>query len=149
MSNTKQKEIPVPITVHLLPSTLKKLEHISIYLSIRHNQEKSIERIIKAAIANYLDVMVPIPEQDKQYIQTLIVDGPKYAIKNRFKEIMKQKGIKAVQIHRDTGISESNLSQLLNNKNLNMTLDSFLRIWIALDCPPIADCLYREDLDPK
>ena len=51
---------------------------------------------------------------------------------------MKQKRIKAVEIHRSTGISESNLSQLLNNKNLNMTLDSFLRIWLALDCPPIA-----------
>ena len=62
---------------------------------------------------------------------------------------MKQKRIKAVQIHRDTEISESNLSQLLSNKNLNMSLDYFLRLWFALDCPPIADCLFREDLKPK
>src|SRR3954466_14839633 len=141
MSQTKINETPIAVTIHLLPSTIENLKEISIYLSIRHNQEKTIERIIKSAIADYLDVMSPIPDQEKLYIKTLLVDDTKYAIKNRFKEIMKQKGIKAVKIHRDTGISESNLSQILNNKNINMTLDSFLRIWFALDCPPIGDCL--------
>jgi len=148
MSQTNTKETStIPVTIHLLPSTVEKLKGISNYLSIRHNQEKTIERTIKSAIAGYLDVMTPLSNQEKLYIKTLLVDDKKYAIKNRFKEIMKQKKTKAVQIHRDTGISESNLSQILSNKNLNMTLDSFLRIWLALDCPPIADCLYREDLE--
>ena len=143
---TDAKETPVPVTIYLKPSTIEKLQEISIYLSIRHNQEKPIERVIKSAISNYLDVMRPLSAEEKTYLKTLLVDDKKYAIKNRFKEIMKQKSIKSVKIHRDTGISESNLSQILNNKNLNITLDSFLRIWLSLDCPPMADCLYRENL---
>ena len=90
--------------------------------------------------------MTPLSEEEKTYIKTLLVDDKKYAIKNRFKEIMKQKGIKSVKIHRDTGISESNLSQILNNKNLNITLDSFLRIWLHWIVLQLADCLYRENL---
>ena len=147
MSQTETKETPIPITIHLMPSTVEKLKEISIYLSIRHNQEKPIERVIKSAIADYFDVMTPLSEKEKTFIKTLLVDDHKYAIKNQFKEIMRQKRVKAVKIHRDTGISESNLSQILNNKNINMTLDSFLRIWLALDCPPIGDCLYRENIN--
>jgi DNA-binding Xre family transcriptional regulator len=138
-----------PITIYLMPSTIEQLEKMSYYLSVREHREINIERIIKAAIADYIDVMSPFSDEEITSLKSLIFETNSekpYAIKNRFKEIMKQKGIKAVQIHRDTGISESNLSQLLNNKNLNMTLDSFLRIWLALDCPPIADCLYRETL---
>lgn len=142
----------IPITIHLKTSTIERLEKMSSYLSIREHREIPIERIIKAAIADYIDVMSPLSDSDITSLKSLIFDTRKekpYAIKNKFREIMKQKGIKAVQIHRETGISESNLSQLLNNKNLNMTLDSFLRIWLSLDCPPIADCLYRDDLEPE
>lgn len=142
-------ETLVPVTIYLKPSTIKKLEDICSYLSIRHNKEKTLEHLIKDAIADYLAVVTPSTKEEQSYIRTLIVDNKRYAIKNRFKEIMLQKGIKQVKIHQDTGISESNLSQILNNKNLNITLDSFLRIWMALGCPPIADCLYRDDLGPE
>ena len=147
MSQSKDMEGTIPVTIHLKTHTIEKLFKISSYLSLRNNEEKPVEYVIKAAIADYLDVMLPTSGKEKKYIKSLLFDGPKYVIKNRFKEIMEQKNIKAVQIHRNTDISESNLSQILNNKNQNMTLDSFLRIWIALDCPPIADCLYRENLD--
>ncbi|KAA9014888.1 helix-turn-helix domain-containing protein [Niallia endozanthoxylica] len=139
----------IPVTIYLKPSTVEQLKQISHYLAVREQQEVPLERIIRAAIADYIDMMAPLSDTDTTALKSLLFEPNNekpYAIKNRFKEIMKQKGIKAVQIHRDTGISESNLSQLLNNKNLNMTLDSFLRIWLALDCPPIADCLYRENL---
>ncbi|WP_394237496.1 helix-turn-helix domain-containing protein [Niallia oryzisoli] len=140
----------IPITIYLKPSTVEQLKKISHYLAVREQQEVPLERIIRAAIADYMDIMAPLSDADTTALKSILFEPNNekpYAIKNRFKEIMKQKGIKAVQIHRDTGISESNLSQLLNNKNLNMTLDSFLRIWLALDCPPIADCLYRENLE--
>jgi len=140
----------IPVTIYLKPSTVERLKKISHYLAVREQQEVPLERIIRAAIADYMDMMAPLSDADTTALKSILFEHNNekpYAIKNRFKEIMKQKGIKAVQIHRDTGISESNLSQLLNNKNLNMTLDSFLRIWLALDCPPIADCLYRENLE--
>lgn len=140
----------IPVTIYLKPSTVEQLKKISHYLAVREQQEVPLERIIRAAIADYMDLMSPLSDSDTTALKSLLFEPNNekpYAIKNRFKEIMKQKGIKAVQIHRDTGISESNLSQLLNNKNSNMTLDSFLRIWLALDCPPIADCLYRNTLE--
>lgn len=148
---SKSREELIPITVYLKPSTVDRLNRISHYLSIRDNSEYNVEKVIKAALVDYLDLMEPLSEEEKSNLKSLIFSPrseQEYALKNRFKEIMKQKGIKAVQIHRDTGISESNLSQVLNNKNQNMSLDYFLRIWIALDCPPIGDCLYRKDLKP-
>ncbi len=42
-----------------------------------------------------------------------------------------------------TKIEPSNISLIFRNKN-QPSLDYFLRIWIALGCPPISDCLYRE-----
>ena len=148
MIEKQTNEIPVSITIQLMPSTIKRLEEINHYLAIRNEHDLTLEDTIKDAIANYLDVMRPLNKEEINYIGTLIVDGTPYAIRNRFKEIMKQKGMKAVKLQRDTGISKSNISQVLNNKNLNMSLDYFLRIWFALQCPPIGECLYRENLKP-
>jgi DNA-binding Xre family transcriptional regulator len=141
-----ENKVTIPITIHLLPSTVDKLEKIRDYLSIRYNQEKQIEGIIKGAIVDFLDIMFPVSDVEMLSIKALILDDTKYVIRNRFKDIMKNKNIKSVEIHRNTGISESTLSQILNNKSHNMSLDYFLRIWLALDCPPVGDCLYRENI---
>ncbi|WP_338472734.1 helix-turn-helix transcriptional regulator [Niallia sp. XMNu-256] len=118
-------------------------------MAFKEKREETVEDTIKAAIADYLQVMEPLPAEEVNSLRSLIfqpgIEKP-YALKNRFKEIMKQIGLKAVDLHRDTDISESNLSQILNNKNQNMSLDYFLRIWFALGCPPIGECLYRENI---
>ena len=44
-----EEENRKPITIHLLPSTIKQLEKMSYYLSVREHQNIGIERIIKAA----------------------------------------------------------------------------------------------------
>ena len=64
MSQTETND-PIPITIHLMPSTVEKLKEISIYLYSRHNQENPIERVIKSAIADYFDVMTPLSEKKK------------------------------------------------------------------------------------
>ncbi|WP_338473381.1 helix-turn-helix transcriptional regulator (plasmid) [Niallia sp. XMNu-256] len=148
MTEQQTNNVPVSISIQLMPSTIKRLEEINHYLAIRNKGDLTLEDTIKDAIANYLDVMRPLKKEEIDYIGTLVVDGSPYAIRNRFKEIMNQKGMKAVKLQKDTGISKSNISQVLNNKNLNMSLDYFLRIWFALQCPPIGDCLYRENLKP-
>ncbi|MDF1511047.1 helix-turn-helix transcriptional regulator [Robertmurraya sp. DFI.2.37] len=143
---SQENKVTIPITIHLLPSAFDKLEKIKDYLSIRYNQEKQIEGIIKGAIVDFLDIMFPVSDVEIFSIKALILDDTKYVIRNRIKDIMKNKKIKSVEIHRNTGISESTLSQILNNKSHNMSLDYFLRIWLALDCPPIGDCLYKENI---
>lgn len=150
MSQSNFNEKRIPVTVHLSPSTVKELQKVSDYLTIRHRQEKSIERVIKGALADYLDLMYLYSEEEIAYIKTLIADkSQKGNIKNHFKDIMKQKGLRAADLHRITDISESNLSLILNNKNTNLGLDSFIRIWLALDCPPLADCLYKETIESE
>ncbi|MFE8701008.1 helix-turn-helix domain-containing protein [Cytobacillus sp. FJAT-54145] len=139
----------VPITIQLRPQTIQRLQEVATYLSFRDSEETTVETVIKGALVDYLDVMTPIKSDEVTTLKSLLFH-PKtlqpYMIKNRFKALMKKKGLKAVDLHRMTDISESNLSQVLNNKNQNMSLDYFLRIWIALDCPPVGDCLYRENL---
>jgi DNA-binding Xre family transcriptional regulator len=141
----------IPVTIYLKPSTIERLNKITTYLSFKNEREETLECTIRASIADYLEVMDPLSQEEIHTLRSLLfqprTEKP-YALKNRFKEIMKQKGMKAVTLHRLTEISESNVSQVLNNKNLNMSLDYFLRFWFALDCPPIGDCLFREDLKP-
>jgi hypothetical protein len=149
----RQEKTPerIPVTIHLKPSTIERLNKVTTYLSFKHQDEQTLERTIRAAIADYLEIMDPISPEEIHTLRSLLfqprTEKP-YALKNHFKEIMKLKGIKAVDIHRLTEISESNLSQVLNNKTLNMSVDYFLRIWLALNCPPIGDCLYRENVEP-
>ncbi|MBX6362157.1 MAG: helix-turn-helix transcriptional regulator [Acidobacterium ailaaui] len=70
--------------------------------------------------------------------------GKPYQLKNRFKEIFQNKGLKQVQISKMTGIDRSNISMILANKN-QPSLDYFIRLWVAADCPPIHEVLYREN----
>lgn len=140
------KQNPNIVSLQLQRTTIQRLDKVATYLTFKHGKSVSLEKVIKGAIVDYLDLMEPITEEEKLNLKSIVI-GPSndedFVLYNRFKEIMKRKQIKAVQLHKETGISESNLSQVLNNKNQNMSLDYFLRIWVALDCPPIGDCIYR------
>jgi hypothetical protein len=69
--------------------------------------------------------------------------GKPYRLQNRFKEIATKKGLSQQRVSELTNIDPSNISYIWRNKN-QPTLDYFLRIWIALDYPPLNKCLYRE-----
>ncbi|WP_405101467.1 helix-turn-helix domain-containing protein [Oceanobacillus sp. FSL H7-0719] len=63
---------------------------------------------------------------------------------NKFKEIAALKNVSQRDVSRITGINPSNLNQIFNNTNKsNPRLDTFLKIWIVLGCPPLNKCLYR------
>ncbi|WP_053434706.1 helix-turn-helix domain-containing protein [Sporosarcina globispora] len=70
--------------------------------------------------------------------------GKPYRLKNRFKEYMDKHGIIPADLAKQTGIGASNISLILKNKN-QPSLDYFLRIWMALKCPPLDKILYREE----
>jgi DNA-binding Xre family transcriptional regulator len=70
--------------------------------------------------------------------------GKPYRLKNHFKEILKRKGWTQKQLAEKTNIDPANISITLSNRS-QPSLDYFLRIWIALGCPPINKCLSRTE----
>ncbi len=65
---------------------------------------------------------------------------------NRFKEIAADQNVSQRDVVRMTGINQSSVSQIFNNRNeSNPRLDTFFKIWVVLKCPPINQCLYRVD----
>lgn len=100
------------------------------------------EDIIKAAINSF------IKDIRNFYKHQIIIDstgglGKPYKLKNRFKEIVKARGIKQLDLSELTRIDRSNISMIFNNRN-QPSIDYFLRLWIALDYPPIEEVFYRE-----
>jgi DNA-binding Xre family transcriptional regulator len=68
--------------------------------------------------------------------------GKPYRLRNHFKEIIKRRGWTQKQLADKANIDPSNISIILSNRS-QASLDYFLRIWIALDCPPLNECLSR------
>lgn len=68
--------------------------------------------------------------------------GKPYRLENSFKKVMEDKGMRAKDLAELTNIHAGNISIILNNRS-QPSLDYFLRIWIALGCPPMDECLHR------
>lgn len=81
-------------------------------------------------------------KEPKMEVEPLIKDK-KGAIKNNIKRIMKERKMTQKELAELTGIDKSNLSIYMNNKS-QPSIDFFLRIWHALEYPPLTDILYRE-----
>lgn len=104
----------------------------------RGNRFNTAEDFIIGTVYHYLDQI------DNQDVYAGLDDlGKPYRLRNKFKEIAKNKNLSQQQIAEMSNIEPSNISLIFRNKN-QPSLDYFLRIWIALGCPPISDCLYRE-----
>lgn len=134
----------VKYTIELSADTAEKLEKIVEYrnmdLSLNPDDESFIEPsdVIKAALADYLDLFFSIEESSSLSGINMQSD---YVINNRFKEIVKRIGMRQVDIINLTGISKANISQIFNNM-YQPRIDAFLKIWVALDCPPLNEVLY-------
>lgn len=106
----------------------------------------SEEDVIKGAIWEFLSMFEAASGADS--IMSILMDAKhkNYQIRNRFKDILKEKKMKQVDLVKLTDISKTNLSQILNNK-YTPGLDSFFRIWAALEFPQLTDCIYIEYMD--
>lgn len=133
------------VKIYLDEKTYKEIELLLEYRNKRilvydmDKKSRSIEEFAKGSVLHYL-------KQIKNQDSLAGIDdlGKPYRLNNRFKEIMEKKHLKAKDLCELTKISPSNISTILANKN-QPSLDYFLRIWIALGCPPLNECLYRED----
>ena len=69
--------------------------------------------------------------------------SPSTTIRNNFKQLAKERGIKQSDIGRAIGIHKSNLSLIFNNET-TIRIDTFFKIWAVLGCPPIHKCISFE-----
>ena len=139
----------VPINLQIKENLIKKAEEVVAYKNyqnkIYHNLDAdyTVEHLIVGALANEIE---RINKFNDLISHTGLSDlGKPYKLKNTFKNLLKQRDIKQIDLATDTGIDKGNLSLILNNKT-QPSLDYFLRIWITLGCPPMEDILYREKL---
>jgi DNA-binding Xre family transcriptional regulator len=131
------------ITIFLHDDDYNEIEKILHYRNSKvmalnlDKKSRSVEEFTKGCINYYL-------KQVKNQEELAGIDdlGKPYRLKNRFKEIMEKKGLRGKDLSELTNIHQGNISIVLSNRS-QPSLDYFLRIWIALGCPPLNQCLYR------
>lgn len=137
-----EKYIEVPI--HLSEKVVKDIDSIVQYKNMKDlvftnkNPHKCMESFIIGCVCHYIR-NIKAESEGGINITSLMGKAP---LKNRIKEHMKALGITQSELAKKTGISTSNISLIVSNKN-QPALDYFIRIWVALDCPPIDKLVYR------
>jgi len=119
----------------------KKYQQISDTVNMINQRNKllkkedryTIEHFIIGSTMDKLDLLDNIVSNQQHNIDE------KVQLLNSFKQIAQEKGIKQVDICKKLGISKGLLSQIFSNK-VNMSMETFFKIWIALECPPIQSC---------
>lgn len=133
------------IEIELKEDTVRKLEELAVYETTQRklrgvDEFISVEDIIKASIYDYL---TKVYSYGKITNENNLRDK-NYQLKNRFKKIAEQEGIKPKDLSDITNIPSPNISRILNNK-VQPSLDSFVKICIALKVYDVFSVLYRED----
>ncbi|WP_025912033.1 helix-turn-helix domain-containing protein [Priestia flexa] len=131
------------IEIELKKETLIKLEEIARYETLQRKLRGKedvvgIEDIFKAAVFDYLQKVYNF-NQVKETYQL----GSPYQLKNKFKKIMDQEGLKSKDLANLTGIDPGAFSRILNNKT-QPSLDYFVRICVALQRYDMFSVLYKE-----
>jgi DNA-binding Xre family transcriptional regulator len=114
--------------------------------NIDAHKPTEITRKLYESLPEFLPILNEAAKQlentPKENVEPLINrhDG---VIKNNIKKIMKEQKITQKELSEMTGIDKSNLSIYMNNKS-QPSIEFFLRIWHALDYPPLTEILYRE-----
>ncbi|MGN7299559.1 helix-turn-helix domain-containing protein [Ferdinandcohnia sp. SAFN-114] len=143
---TIEEKVTYTITVNKEAS--QEIEQLVNYLNVESKYEynegnlTTAEDIIKAGLYKYLTIY-NATKDIKSIAGYLANPGRDFTLKNRFDEVRKQKKMSQANIQRETGISKSNLSEILKN-NHQPSLENFLKIWFVLGCPPLVEVLYLE-----
>lgn len=112
-------------------------------IALEKDKVRSIEEFVTGSVIHYMKRL-----KGQETLAGMDDLGSPYRLKNKFKEVMKKKGIRVKDLAEMTNIHAGNISIVTTNRS-QPSLDYFLRIWIALGCPPLNECLYRvkEDSD--
>lgn len=137
----KSNKIVVKLEFEL--DTIMKIGHILNWLNaenkyvLKTKEEFTLADFIKGSVYNELDRMELINEIFCE-LKSKPLRSPK-RLKNNFKKQLKLLGMKQQDLSDITGISNSELSIVLNNKRF-ISMEYFLLIWVSLGCPPVEKC---------
>lgn len=143
----------IEVRIRFKQSTIDSLEKIVQYFNTRQkliNSERqndmiTVEEMIRGAVVREIETI-------ETYNHLITYEGDKslgnrkYVLKNRLKEVLKEKGMKQLDLVELTGIDRSNISFIVNNRN-QPTADYLLRIWVALDFYPLEKIFYRVEAE--
>lgn len=139
MENHKQ------VKIYLKKEAIEQIQDVIEFKKVkdlldkRESEYKSVEEFVVGCVYYYLKQIDSV--EDISNIRYLITE---HQLKNRFEELMIKKGWNQKELVERTGISAGNINNILKNKN-QASIDNFFRIWIAFNCPPISNVLYRSD----
>lgn len=133
----------IEIPIYLSEEVFQEVTSIVEYKNMKDlvftntNNHKTVENFIIGCVCDYIRQI----KSDDPNDTSLNLIG-KQPIKNKIKEHMQKLGLTQVDLCNKTGISKSNMSLIVSNKN-QPALDYFIRIWVALECPPINQLVFR------
>lgn len=134
------------ITIQITDDTYNKITEVIGVINMRSKTETNFtpEDIVKAALYRYLNRLQDksILEWSEEVVRLLPLDA-EFPMKNRIKVYLKKHGLTQTDLAQRSRIPLSTVSAILNNQH-QPSIDIFLRIYYALDCPPLNDLLYRE-----
>lgn len=139
---TSEKFIEVSLKIR--ESTLQIIENIVTYEN-KKNQLLDNEKpyvTIEDFIAGCCTEIIKKLEVYNEKIVHGFENVSSYKLKNRIKEVLKEKNIKQLDLADLTGLDKSTINLIVNNRT-QPTLEAFLKIWVALDFYPIEKIFYR------
>lgn len=132
------------IQILLKSDTVDKIEKLVSYSNTKNDllntgkRYRTVEDFIIGSVYYNVEQI-----ENPEIISNIKKLGDSTKLKNTLKEYMKHKNITQTQLSEMTGVSQANISNIINNIN-QPSLDHFFRIWIALECPPLDKIFYRE-----
>ena len=131
------------INIHLKKDIVADIEKILEYKNVKDflfEKEKnysSMENFIVGCVCYYIRQIKGI--QNLSGIEEL---GRPFQLENKISELLDQKRMSQKELSDLTGIAPSNINNFVKNRN-QPSVDYFLRIWIAFECPPLEWMFYR------
>lgn len=141
-------EDKVKFTIEFDKERVKEIHdalNFTIYNNKFKNPDLPQDYDIEDFITSCVNVQIDLINTYYQHSEVVLSDK-KYRVKNRIKEFIDQHDIKQKDLSEMTGIHKANISTFLSNQK-QPSIESFIRIWIALGCPQIHEILYREEIE--
>lgn len=137
----------IPIIVNISEETVNKIHEIAMYKNHVHylnpSSNKRTDLNIEDFITGSINYQLDMIKNYKEIFEYEDLNQP-FQLKNRFKELFKKEGLTQHEIERITGVKQSNISLYFKNRQ-QPSLDNFIKLWVALKCPPIHEVIYREE----
>lgn len=139
------------IDVSLKNETVRQLDDILQFCKVKqiysdYDLPLNHEDILKAALSFYLNHLQQLQKKKANIVTdiTVLKLSKPGKLKNSIKEYITKKKMLQKELAELTSLDQGTISIILSNRS-QPSLENFLRIWIALGCPPIEDLFYKED----